>query len=154
MKGYLTEETSLTSNGTNSSQKETRRGSRARSRSRSKDMTNTSVVGPLKSHAKPKRSLSAGGRFGNTPGPRALMSASKSKTPLVKSNSDLQQTLGHTSRSKYRTPMKQRPKASSADRIGTITPKCQPNTPMAILRHARAGETVFSVTGSPVVTAK
>lgn len=34
-----------------------------------------------------------------------------------------------------------------------ITPKVQPNTPLALLRHARTGESVFSVTGSPVITA-
>lgn len=42
-------------------------------------------------------------------------------------------------------------KAASADRL-MITPKVQPNTPMALLRHARTGESVFSVTGSPVIT--
>lgn len=57
-------------------------------------------------------------------------------------------------RNKYRTPMQNRPQASSVDRIfGLITPKVQPNMPLAILRRARVGETVFSVTGSPVITA-
>lgn len=42
-------------------------------------------------------------------------------------------------------------KAASADRL-MITPKVQPNTPMALLRHARTGESVFSITGSPVIT--
>lgn len=40
------------------------------------------------------------------------------------------------------------------DRIyGLITPKVQPNMPLAILRRAKVGETVFSVCGSPVITA-
>lgn len=55
--------------------------------------------------------------------------------------------------SKYRTPMQTRPQAVSADRgIGLITPKVQPNMPLALLRRAKIGETVYSVTGSPVIT--
>jgi Borealin len=43
-------------------------------------------------------------------------------------------------------------KSASADRMGTITPKVQPYHPMAMLRHAKAGEAIFSLSGSPVVT--
>ncbi|XP_055588546.1 borealin-like isoform X2 [Uranotaenia lowii] len=58
------------------------------------------------------------------------------------------------SRSKLKTAMPNRPKAISVDRIyGAITPKVQPNTPMAIIRHAKLGEPVYSITGSPVITA-
>lgn len=58
------------------------------------------------------------------------------------------------SRSKIKTPMINRPKAISVDRIyEAIKPKVQPNTPLAIIRHARLGESVYSVTGSPVITA-
>lgn len=82
-----------------------------------------------------------------TPGPRAMMSAVKGKTPL---------TQQHASRSKFRTPMTglSRQKAMSADRIGTITPKVNPSNPISLMRHARAGEVVFSVTGSPIVASK
>lgn len=46
-------------------------------------------------------------------------------------------------------------KAISVDRIyGKITPKVQPNAAMALIRHARVGEHVYSLTGSPVVTSK
>lgn len=83
------------------------------------------------------------------PGPRAVaMSATKAKTPLP-------QPAPHASRSKYRTPLHgPRKKAMSADRIGTITPKVNPANPFSMLRHARAGEAVFSVTGSPIVASK
>lgn len=46
-------------------------------------------------------------------------------------------------------------KAISVDRIyGAITPKVQPNAPLALIRHARLGEPVYSITGSPVITSK
>ena len=53
-----------------------------------------------------------------------------------------------------RTPLNNRIKAASADRAYLITPKVNPSVPLAILRHAKAGEAVFSVTGSPVITSK
>lgn len=61
------------------------------------------------------------------------------------------------SRSKLRTPMAaankdDRPRTVSADRgMSQITLKVQPNTPLAFIRHPRAGESVYSLTGSPVV---
>lgn len=39
----------------------------------------------------------------------------------------------------------------SADRIGQIRPKFDISEPMALLRYANHGETVISLTGSPVV---
>ncbi|XP_021707899.1 borealin isoform X2 [Aedes aegypti] len=60
------------------------------------------------------------------------------------------------SRSKFRTPVpgSRLKQTVSADRGMTmITPKVQPNTPMAIMRHARLGESIYSITGSPVITA-
>lgn len=83
-----------------------------------------------------------------------MMSAIKGRTPMAH---QLQQLpVPHTSRSKYRTPMSTmtRQKAISVDRIHTITPKVNPFTPLSMLRHARAGEAVFSVSGSPIVAAK
>lgn len=77
------------------------------------------------------------------------------------SRSALGMTLGanpaakdRVSRSKIKTPMPYRSKAISVDRMyGPITPKVQPNSAMAIIRHARLGEPVYSITGSPVITA-
>uniref|UniRef100_A0A182MXH3 Borealin C-terminal domain-containing protein n=1 Tax=Anopheles dirus TaxID=7168 RepID=A0A182MXH3_9DIPT len=67
------------------------------------------------------------------------------------------QTLSATernSRSKQKTSLATRPKAISADRgYGVITPKVQPYAALAMIRHAKQGESVFSITGSPVVTA-
>uniref|UniRef100_A0A182QZM4 Borealin C-terminal domain-containing protein n=1 Tax=Anopheles farauti TaxID=69004 RepID=A0A182QZM4_9DIPT len=58
------------------------------------------------------------------------------------------------SRSKLKTAQSMRPKAASADRgYGVITPKVQPYAALAMIRHAKQGESVFSITGSPVVTA-
>lgn len=57
-------------------------------------------------------------------------------------------------RTKQRTPMVGRPKAASVDRYQMITPKANPNNPFSILRHARIGEAVFSITGSPIVPTK
>uniref|UniRef100_A0A336L704 CSON005935 protein n=1 Tax=Culicoides sonorensis TaxID=179676 RepID=A0A336L704_CULSO len=80
--------------------------------------------------------------------------------PLQSRNSHMMKRTGpmsgmlsnRVSRPRFRTPvMHGRLKAASADRL-MITPKVQPNTPMALLRHARTGESVFSVTGSPVIT--
>lgn len=56
----------------------------------------------------------------------------------------------HTARSKTRTQLdKPRPKAISTDR--QINVKIDVNEPIALLRYANHGETVFSLTGSPVV---
>ncbi|CAO1408447.1 unnamed protein product [Diamesa serratosioi] len=116
---------------------------------------NISILGPLPKIQTKRRSKSAIGmkecvnlQTSNTPGPRALMSASKLRTPLF-----LTQTSSstHMSRSKQRTPIVGRPKAASVDRYQMITPKANPNNPFSILRHARIGEAVFSITGSPIV---
>lgn len=115
-------------------------------------LQNVSVIGALKSTAGLRRSRSAATIA--TPGPqRAMMSAMKSRaTPLQTKLTSGQQPAPHTSRSKYRTPMTGlRQKAMSVDRLQTITPKVNPANPFSMLRHARAGEAVFSVTGSPIV---
>jgi len=109
---------------------------------------NVSIVGELKSVKSRRRSQSASSvTTGVTPGPRAaMMSGTRGRTPLA------QQPVPHSSRSKYRTPMSSmRQKAMSADRINTITPKVNPCNPVSMMRHARAGEPVFSLTGSPIV---
>ncbi|KAG4071335.1 hypothetical protein HA402_004039 [Bradysia odoriphaga] len=56
------------------------------------------------------------------------------------------------SRSKYRTPIN-RLQTMSADRsiIAPVTPKIQMNTPMSLLRYPKIGETIISMSGSPVI---
>lgn len=54
-------------------------------------------------------------------------------------------------RSKHRTPHEKPSKTMSVDRIGQIQPKFDISEPMALLRYANHGETVISLTGSPVV---
>ena len=160
-KGYITEETmSVTHSDTNSMEHDAVVAGSFQS-------TKKTAVAQLLSVKKTKvrRSASTGASSNSTNvptnftpgGPRAWMTSSKTKTPLAPSNRHLENTKSDTlrnSRSKYRTPLaKLRPKAASADRIGMITPKVQPNTPVALLRHARAGEFAFSASGSPIVTA-
>jgi Cell division cycle-associated protein 8 len=79
------------------------------------------------------------------------MTQKKYKTPLqARTENNLAST--HASRSKMRTPMTAaRPRAASSD---PIVPKFDPATPIAILRHARAGELAYSVKGSPIVASK
>ncbi|XP_055630525.1 borealin-like isoform X2 [Toxorhynchites rutilus septentrionalis] len=109
-------------------------------------------MGPLMSAKYRRRSKSAGAVNTST--------INKTHATLV-DRSALGKTIGtintgkdRTSRSKIKTPMASRPKAISADRIcRAITPKVQPNTPLALIRHARLGEPVYAMTGSPVVTA-
>lgn len=74
--------------------------------------------------------------------------SSKINTP-AKTN-----TSSHSSRSKFRTPMT-RIKAMSADRgmMAPVTPKGQVDTPLALLRYAKAGEHIISLSGSPVIAA-
>lgn len=57
----------------------------------------------------------------------------------------------HSSRSLYRTPAQKRLQTQSVDRAAPITPKCQMNTPVALLRYPKQGETVISLSGSPVI---
>lgn len=110
---------------------------------------NVSIVGSLKTVKTRRRSQSAS-NAAITPGPRTMMSAAKGRTPVPQ-----QLPVPHASRTKYRTPLStMRQKAVSADRINTITPKVNPLNPMSMLRHARAGEAVFSLTGSPIVPSK
>ncbi|XP_063709988.1 borealin-like isoform X2 [Culicoides brevitarsis] len=90
------------------------------------------------------------GNHGNSMMGNSMLMSNKAKqraTPLKQTQSQ------HMSRSKYRTPLQPRPQTVSVDRmIGLITPKVQPNMPLAILRRPKMGEPVFSVTGSPVIS--
>lgn len=71
-----------------------------------------------------------------------------SARPLTRVNS----VNERMSRSKYRTPV-QRLQTMSADRsiMAPVTPKIQMNTPMSLLRYPKVGETVISMSGSPVI---
>uniref|UniRef100_U5ENB0 Putative cell division cycle-associated protein 8 n=1 Tax=Corethrella appendiculata TaxID=1370023 RepID=U5ENB0_9DIPT len=112
---------------------------------------NISKIGPLALSKARKRSLSAGGSI-NT----STVLKSAVKTPLLNclgSAQPPQKSSSRSSRSKFRTPLNNRIKAASADRaFGQITPKIGPQTSLAILRHAHSGESVFSISGSPVIT--
>ncbi|XP_049540170.1 borealin-like isoform X2 [Anopheles darlingi] len=117
------------------------------------------LMGPLMSAKIRRRSQSAGAI--TTPhANRSLFPAPQSamvgKTQIPGPGSTLKpipSASERTSRAKHKTPMIGRPKAISADRgYGVITPKVQPYTPLALIRHAKLGESVFSLTGSPVVT--
>lgn len=71
-----------------------------------------------------------------------------SARPLGRSNSQNERM----SRTKFRTPAN-RLQTMSADRsiITPVTPKIQMNTPMSLLRYPKIGETVISMSGSPVI---
>lgn len=86
---------------------------------------------------KPRRSRSAAGNI-------STMSA----RPLTRVNS----VNERMSRSKYRTPVN-RLQTMSADRsvMAPVTPKIQMNTPMSLLRYPKVGETIISMSGSPVI---
>lgn len=96
-------------------------------------------IGPLGSSraGKNRRSQSAQG------------STTKNKS-LMRSNSAV---TAHASRQKFRTPAQSRLQTMSADRgtMNPVTPKMQKDTPVAFLRYAHVGETVMSMSGSPVI---
>ena len=107
--------------------------------------TSARPLGPLASAMKNRRRSKS---VSYTPAQSALLNLNSKKTINDSAMAN------RTSRSKYRTPAAGRTHAVSADRgIGQITPKVQPNTPLAVLRRARLGETCYSITGSPVITA-
>ncbi|XP_065092466.1 borealin-like isoform X2 [Ochlerotatus camptorhynchus] len=116
-------------------------------------MSTSKRMGPLMSAKYRRRSKSSGAINTST-----ITSLFHSTTTVDRSI--LGKTLGssivgkdRTSRSKIKTPMPNPRQAISVDRIyGKITPKVQPNAPLALIRHARLGEHVYSITGSPVIT--
>ena len=77
-----------------------------------------------------------------------------SKNNLLSAKQKVDSTLSenHASRSKYRTPNQSRLQTMSADRgIGLVTPKIKQNTPITLYRYPKVGETVISLSGSPVI---
>lgn len=115
--------------------------------------------GPLASAMKNRRrSKSVSGQATPSKGHASLLLGIKSKKTFGASQSLFAAAADNNrhSRSKFRTPnvAAGRLQTVSTDRgLSLITPKVMPNTPMAILRHARAGESIYSMTGSPVITA-
>ncbi|XP_058464389.1 borealin-like [Malaya genurostris] len=111
--------------------------------------------GPLASAMQNRRrSKSVSNHTTPAKGHSSLLLGIKSKKTFGGSQSLFGDNARH-SRPKFRTPCAgNRTQAVSADRgMSLITPKVQPNTPMALMRHARIGECIYSVTGSPVITA-
>lgn len=110
--------------------------------------------GPLVSAIKNRRrSKSVSGHVTPSKAHTSLLVAIKSKKTFGGSNT-LITNDSRLSRPKFRTPgANVRLQTVSTDRgLSLITPKVQPNTPLAIMRHARVGESIYSVTGSPVIT--
>lgn len=95
-----------------------------------------------------------------TVGPRKSRRRSQSANGIKNSSTMSSRTLSRNditshraSRSKYRTPG-QRIQTMSADRsimMTPVTPKIQMNTPVSLLRYPKVGETVISMSGSPVI---
>lgn len=142
--GYLTEDSGL---GSNPMSDVMMSASKAR------------PYGPLASAMKNRRrSKSVSGQATPSKGHASLLLGIKSKKTFGASQSLFASAADNNrhSRSKFRTPNAAagRLQTVSTDRgLSLITPKVQPNTPLAILRHARAGESIYSMTGSPVITA-
>lgn len=100
--------------------------------------------------------------------PRSQSSSAVKQTPLQPTLSARTNTIqkvlpgtttkviGRQSRPRARNPTNSgsRVKAASVDRLKYITPKFHTDAPVSLLRHARAGETLISATGSPVVAGR
>lgn len=111
-------------------------------------------MGPLMSSKYRRRSKSAGAINNSNVNKSLFHPAVVDRSALTTSMANTTTGKERTSRPRTKMSTLNRPKAISVDRIyGPITPKVQPSTPLAIIRHARLGESVFSVTGSPVITA-
>ncbi|XP_055705163.1 borealin-like isoform X2 [Phlebotomus papatasi] len=142
-----TETLNMTS-GQNSTQN--RKQSREDEETGTSEVTSSSAIrGPLSSaRGKLRRSKSATGSLQSLAQP---MPPSRLKPPTPLKGPLLPQTE-HKSRSAYRTPLQRqgRLKAASADRIDQIKPKVPVDQPLSLLRFPRVGETLVSLTGSPV----
>uniref|UniRef100_A0A182J112 Borealin C-terminal domain-containing protein n=1 Tax=Anopheles atroparvus TaxID=41427 RepID=A0A182J112_ANOAO len=122
-------------------------------------------IGPLASAMKGSRrrsnSVSGNAITPCKPAQSSLLFGLKSKKPELRTpgvcKSIFANQSDRMSRPKLRTPMAEigkpfRSQTVSTDRgMSQITLKVEPNTPLAFIRHPRAGESVYSLTGSPVV---
>ncbi|XP_062554717.1 borealin-like isoform X1 [Armigeres subalbatus] len=118
-------------------------------------MSSTSKrMGPLMSAKFRRRSKSTGAVNTSTASKTLFHSTSMvDRSVLGKTLGSSMTVKDRMSRAKIRTPMTNARKAISVDRIySAITPKVQPNAALALIRHARLGEPVYSITGSPVIT--
>lgn len=110
-------------------------------------------MGPLASaKAKSRRSRSAQSNQNNTT--VNTTSSSNRHGTLQRSASQQSADTLHASRSKYRTPGCSRLQTMSAERhqmMAPVTPKMQMDRPLAMLRYQKIGETVISLSGSPVI---
>ncbi|XP_053688134.1 borealin-like [Sabethes cyaneus] len=116
--------------------------------------TKSRQCGPLASAViNRRRSKSFSSHATPSTGHSSLLLGLKPKKTFGGSNTLFANDSRH-SRPKFRTPVaNNRLQTVSADRaMSLIAPKVQPNTPLAIMRHARIGESIYSVTGSPVIT--
>ncbi|XP_055536766.1 borealin-like [Wyeomyia smithii] len=116
--------------------------------------TTNRMCGPLSSAIKNRRrSKSVSSHATPSKGHSSLLIGIKSKKTFGGSQTFFAND-SRLSRQKFRTPgANNRLQTVSTDRgMSLITPKVQPNTPLAIMRHARIGESIYSVTGSPVIT--
>lgn len=111
-------------------------------------------MGPLMSAKYRRRSKSTGAVNTSTVSKTLFHSTSMvDRSVLGKTLGSSMTVKDRMSRAKIRTPMTNARKAISVDRIySAITPKVQPNAALALIRHARLGEPVYSITGSPVIT--
>lgn len=116
-------------------------------------MSSSKRMGPLMSAKFRRRSKSTGAVNTSVINKSHFHSTTVDRSILGKTLGTSLAVKDRTSRAKIKTPMASRPKAISVDRMyGAIHPKVHPNTPLAMIRHARLGEAVFSITGSPVIT--
>ncbi|XP_058464084.1 borealin-like isoform X2 [Malaya genurostris] len=118
-------------------------------------LSSSKRMGPLMSAKYRRRSKSTSAINNSSVNHSLFQTMTVNRSVLGKTLGTSVTAKDRASRSKIKTPMTNRTKAISVDRIyGPITPKVHPNSAMAIIRHARLGESVFSITGSPVITAK
>lgn len=151
-KGYLTEASSSrssnTSNMTNTQHNSTAAAPQLQSLSTTATRTGR-PLGPLASaKAKGRRGRSAQGTRDKDTTSSSQAQKPHNSSTLLRSNSQRQP------RSVYRTPAQSRLQTMSAERgtmMAPVTPKMQPDRPISMLRYQKMGETVISLSGSPVI---
>lgn len=83
---------------------------------------------------------------------RSVTSVLQEYVSNQKSVQIMNRSKSRESRSRFRTPIGNRLQTLSADRsTGMVTPKVKAGQALAMLRYAKQGETVISLSGSPVV---
>ncbi|XP_055533577.1 borealin-like isoform X2 [Wyeomyia smithii] len=137
-----------------SARKKSRDDEESENHERLSTLSSSRRMGPLMSAKYRRRSKSTSALANGSVNHSAFQCTTTNRSVLGTTLGTNQTAKDRASRSKIKTPMAYRSKAISVDRVyGPITPKVQPNSAMAIIRHARLGESVYSITGSPVITA-